>query len=80
MFKKYAKPLTNISIHAPHAGSDCLPRYKGSDVPHLVGLDGQLISIHAPHAGSDAHAKIYQSRDVDFNPRSPCGERRSTPC
>ena len=22
MFKKYAKPLTDISIHAPHAGSD----------------------------------------------------------
>ena len=64
-------PYSKISIHAPHAGSD---------VPHLVGLDGQLISIHAPHAGSDAHAKIYQSRDVDFNPRSPCGERRSTPC
>ncbi len=33
-----------ISIHAPHAGSDCLSAL----IHHLL-----QISIHAPHAGSD---------------------------
>ena len=38
------------------------------------------ISIHAPHAGSDVFVLV---KTVDcsqnFNPRSPCGERRSPP-
>ncbi len=36
----------------------------------------RAISIHAPRAGSDASAPRYRSRRKDFNPRSPCGERR----
>ena len=56
-----------ISIHAPHAGSDSLDK-----------LDATLteISIHAPHAGSDGRVKQYSVVGPDFNPRSPCGERR----
>ena len=34
------------------------------------------ISIHAPRAGSDYTGWGLRHRPVDFNPRSPCGERR----
>ncbi len=34
------------------------------------------ISIHAPHAGSDSLMVCNSSPKNDFNPRSPCGERR----
>ena len=34
------------------------------------------ISIHAPHAGSDLSSTISSLGCSDFNPRSPCGERR----
>ena len=35
------------------------------------------ISIHAPRVGSDASSFGAVSSVFDFNPRSPCGERRS---
>ena len=35
-----------VSIHAPYAGSDCLPDGAGG------GISG--VSIHAPYAGSDS--------------------------
>ena len=42
-----------------------------------VGIDGaQDISIHAPHAGSDEVLNAGRLVVLDFNPRSPCGERR----
>ena len=65
--------LFHISIHAPHAGSD------GVSVDYLLMTD--MISIHAPHAGSDSDARCGGQLLCDFNPRSPCGERRvgSTP-
>ena len=56
-----------ISIHAPHAGSDA--------IIVLVPCDS-AISIHAPHAGSDTVDLMCITGDKDFNPRSPCGERR----
>ena len=34
------------------------------------------ISIHAPRAGSDGGGGEITSEDINFNPRSPCGERR----
>ena len=34
------------------------------------------ISIHAPHAGSDYRCRWSRSDSRNFNPRSPCGERR----
>ena len=37
---------------------------------------GLLISIHAPLAGSDYNHSKGKSPTQDFNPRSPCGERR----
>ena len=80
-----------ISIHAPHAGSDLwvclgLPLSRGfqSTLPMRGatydghnGLQRGQISIHAPHAGSDClRCLCYLCRSMDFNPRSPCGERR----
>ena len=40
------------------------------------------ISIHAPHAGSDSGLIPFMWTKSNFNPRSPCGERRpeSRPC
>ena len=35
------------------------------------------ISIHAPHAGSDTSFNPIHHLFNNFNPRSPCGERRS---
>ena len=36
----------------------------------------QLISIHAPRVGSDAGMRARKLFSTNFNPRSPCGERR----
>ena len=58
-----------ISIHAPHAGSDLVISYPPMLFP---------ISIHAPHAGSDPILRPLQAIwGKNFNPRSPCGERRT---
>ena len=82
--------IRQISIHAPLAGSDFSAHYRGffqkkfqSTLPlrgatpdrvqlaHLV-----IISIHAPLAGSDMTRPRILISQSDFNPRSPCGERR----
>ena len=36
---------------------------------------GHVISIRAPLAGSDCKAHRLYPKSIDFNPRSPCGER-----
>ena len=36
------------------------------------------ISIHAPLAGCDALGRVADPDQIDFNPRTPCGVRRST--
>ena len=79
-----------ISIHAPRVGSDAetldlsdktdsfqstLPvwgatRSKSWAFVHLA------ISIHAPRVGSDERTAISRYRKINFNPRSPCGERQ----
>ena len=41
------------------------------------------ISIHAPRAGSDIDGEWLTTRETNFNPRSPCGERhylKERPC
>ena len=35
-----------------------------------------IISIHTPHAGSDHYLHHTSSSSLNFNPHSPCGERR----
>ena len=57
-----------ISIHAPRVGSDARTGATG-EVP-------TIISIHAPRGGSDILERSRHRRLQDFNPRSPCGERR----
>ena len=55
-----------ISIHAPLTGSD-----KDSQ----IGAYADLISIHAPLTGSDLTRTSLPWFLVNFNPRSPYGER-----
>ena len=57
-----------ISIHAPRVGSDHVQEQE---------QEQSVISIHAPRVGSDARRCICSIRSTYFNPRSPCGERRS---
>ena len=57
-----------ISIHAPRTGSDDRPRRNRR---------GLRISIHAPRTGSDERYFTIQYASLDFNPRSPHGERRA---
>ena len=56
-----------ISIHAPRGGSDL-----------SIGFIGLAlgISIHAPRGGSDCNRATEILPPMDFNPRSPWGERR----
>ena len=83
--------VVDISIRAPLAGSD--RRYSGSEpsvhsfqsalplrgATRCRNLQGvrNLISIRAPLAGSDDVDNVLIATIFDFNPRSPCGERRS---
>ena len=56
-----------ISIHAPRVGSDKGPEFCIQIIE---------ISIHAPRVGSDHGSVDEPCADVNFNPRSPCGERQ----
>ena len=81
--------LCCISIHAPRAGSDSVyspqihglgisihaPRAGSDDVYYGAEKD-IVISIHAPRAGSDEGTGRNTCAPLDFNPRSPCGERQ----
>ena len=60
-----------ISIHAPRAGGDVDGTGK---TPFPIN-----ISIHAPRAGGDVNIRVPLQRGHDFNPRPPCGGRRSIP-
>ena len=89
---KYCRSRTaywHISIHAPRTGSDGKPLSDGNrhgisiHAPR-TGSDGFIvgtiayidISIHAPRTGSDVLRHARKGGTVDFNPRSPHGERR----
>ena len=56
-----------ISIHAPRVGSD-IKQYN-------ITIAYVYISIHAPRVGSDSSDAMPFRFLIDFNPRSPCGER-----
>ena len=60
-------PERGISIHAPRVGSD--------STWYILGMF-PVISIHAPRVGSDWSASLRLCLAQNFNPRSPCGERR----
>ena len=78
-----------ISIHAPRVGSDfeqrlaaveeklfqsTLPVWGATFVAWFSDA-GDPISIHAPRVGSDFSCLTALHGHIDFNPRSPCGER-----
>ena len=80
---------TGISIHAPRVGSDLqgfrfrglmsifqstLPVWGATKQDEIV-FKGRMISIHAPRVGSDLCIGVAILSVLDFNPRSPCGER-----
>ena len=48
---------------------------RGATVEPGPGRTCRMISIHAPRAGSDHARRRVLRRRLDFNPRSPCGER-----
>ena len=82
---------TDISIHAPRVGSDDSWKIKYDAIKEIsihaprVGSDAgaaacrcdMRISIHAPRVGSDNLRPLFQRHAAYFNPRSPCGERRT---
>ena len=59
-----------ISTHAPLAGRDR---------PAKLHQSRRGISTHAPLAGRDGVPRQDRPRGLDFNPRAPCGARRSSP-
>ena len=66
--RDYNIKRAEISIHAPRVGSDSEGSPQASH---------SRISIHAPRVGSDLSTVMYRYLRVsNFNPRSPCGERR----
>ena len=67
-----ASPLAGsvyISTHAPLAGRDHNALFEK--------INKELISTHAPLAGRDASASVSSSSPSHFNPRAPCGARRT---
>ena len=68
--REYSRDEGRISIHAPRVGSDVWNSLRGNHC---------RISIHAPRVGSDKLAGPQIRQEQNFNPRSPCGERRKAP-
>ena len=58
---------TTISTRAPRVGSD---------LDAVRGVVHGVISTRAPRVGSDVGTAVLSSVVKNFNPRSPCGERR----
>ena len=50
---------------------------RGATRSGLEVVSVKNISIHTPHAGSDRRGQAVISKNADFNPHSPCGERRA---
>ena len=85
--------VVRISIHAPRTGSDTscptsrqrhsafqstLPA-RGATMSMSITIYPPSISIHAPRTGSDDERGGIAG-EVDFNPRSPHGERHTFRC
>ena len=82
--------MFSISIHAPRVGCDILVRLLGlahifqsthpvwgaTNTHHMESLSS-FISIHAPRVGCDSKTTSNTRNNIDFNPRTPCGVRRT---
>ena len=78
-----------ISIHAPRTGSDDTVPHKATKTSEFQSTlpargatrdlsatcDRDSISIHAPRTGSDQNNLLFNVVTINFNPRSPHGER-----
>ena len=88
---EYDDEVEGISIHAPRVGSDglnspvncgvlifqsTLPVWGATTGGGCVDQLHRGISIHAPRVGSDIFRPLHCRLLHNFNPRSPCGERR----
>ena len=60
----------------PHHGFQSTLPVWGATAVFLLGKRHVAISIHAPRVGSDAIPPRQPTPRWNFNPRSPCGERR----
>ena len=81
----------NISIHAPRVGCDLFGAEVNSQTfgfqsthpvwgatwPPASRVRHPAISIHAPRVGCDHGRPRWASLFYHFNPRTPCGVRRS---
>ena len=89
----HADPLFEISIHAPHAGCDFCSGGEGMPSAAFQSthpMRGATASWRSPSSsfrrfqsthpmrGATLLFKTFSFSAVDFNPRTPCGVRRST--
>ena len=63
------------SMNGKNVFQSTLP-LRGATTDRFGGLHARFISIHTPLAGSDTAANMMLAGMPDFNPHSPCGERR----
>ena len=92
--KPFPYPDHVISIHAPHAGSDIYNNvdyaahvisihapHAGSDATELEKIAyGELFQSTLPMRGATHPRSLEFTDNLNFNPRSPCGERRPGDC
>ena len=65
---KQSHDIIRISIHAPRVGSD--------KSHHLQRFEKLLFQSTLPVWGATPSSLVERLQGIDFNPRSPCGERR----
>ena len=71
------RPYFFVSFERPRTFQSTLP-VRGATTERKLLIRSVSISIHAPRAGSDRMYLDYTYMLKDFNPRSPCGERRGS--
>ena len=64
----------SVALLSPFVFQSTLPM-RGATGGYVLTIINATISIHAPHAGSDGASGSGKSASLNFNPRSPCGER-----
>ncbi len=72
------RPNGDNAVKAALLFQPTLPVRGATGSPQTYGVSSG-ISTHAPRAGSDMATNGMAPKQLDFNPRSPCGERRIIP-
>ena len=60
----------------PNGGFQSTPPVRGATADVVYDEAGTVISIHAPVRGATLFGMSENTRNVDFNPRPPCGGRQ----